>query len=93
MITKLLNKISLNHLLPSLGRGMGVGLMAFFGLFATTSCEDMLMTENDSMVIDPELGDKTDSVFYALGIAQAMQQVADQYFFIGEVYHKFSPEK
>lgn len=85
MITKLLNKISSNHLLPSLGRGMGVGLMAFFGLFATTSCEDMLMTENDSMVIDPELGNKTDSVFYALGIAQAMQQVADQYFFIGEM--------
>ena len=60
-------------------------IIAAFGLFATTSCEDMLMTENDSMVIDPELGDKTDSVFYALGIAQAMQQVADQYFFIGEM--------
>ena len=36
-------------------------IIAAFGLFATTSCEDMLMTENDSMVIDPELGDKTDS--------------------------------
>ncbi len=60
-------------------------IIAAFGLFATTSCEDMLMTENDSMVIDPELGDKTDSVFYALGIAQAMQQVADQYFFVGEM--------
>lgn len=60
-------------------------IIAAFGLFAATSCEDMLMTENDSMVIDPELGDKTDSVFYALGIAQAMQQVADQYFFIGEM--------
>lgn len=60
-------------------------IIAAFGLFATTSCEDMLMTENDSMVIDPDLGNKTDSVFYALGIAQAMQQVADQYFFIGEM--------
>ncbi len=85
MITRFLNKISSNHLLPSLGRGMGVGLMAFFGLFATTSCEDMLMTENDSMVIDPSLDNKTDSVFYALGIAQTMQQVADQYFFVGEM--------
>lgn len=85
MITRFLNKISSNHLLPSLGRGMGVGLMAFFGLFATTSCEDMLMTENDSMVIDPGLDNKTDSVFYALGIAQTMQQVADQYFFVGEM--------
>ena len=44
------------------------------GLFAATSCEDMLMTGNDSMVTDPELDAKTDSVFYALGIAQAMQQ-------------------
>lgn len=85
MITRFLNKISSNHLLPSLGRGMGVGLMAFCSLFAATSCEDMLMTENDSMVIDPDMGSMTDSVFYALGIAQAMQQVADQYFFVGEM--------
>lgn len=60
-------------------------IIAAFGLFATTSCEDMLMTENDSMVIDPSLDNKTDSVFYALGIAQTMQQVADQYFFVGEM--------
>ena len=60
-------------------------IIAAFGLFATTSCEDMLMTENDSMVNDPSLDSMTDSVFYALGIAQAMQQVADQYFFIGEM--------
>lgn len=60
-------------------------IIAAFGLFAATSCEDMLMTDNDSMVIDPDLDSKTDSVFYALGIAQAMQQVADQYFFIGEM--------
>ena len=55
------------------------------GLFAATSCEDMLMTGNDSMVTDPALDNKTDSVFYALGIAQAMQQLADQYFFVGEM--------
>lgn len=60
-------------------------IIAAFGLFATTSCEDMLMTENDSMVINPELDSKTDSVFYALGIAEAMQQLADQYFFVGEM--------
>lgn len=59
--------------------------IAAFGLFATTSCEDMLMTENESMVTDPDLGSMTDSVFYALGIAQAMQQVADQYYFVGEM--------
>ncbi len=60
-------------------------IIVMFGLFVTTSCEDMLMTGNDSMVVEPELDSKTDSVFYALGIAQAMQQLADQYFFIGEM--------
>lgn len=85
MVTRFLNKIRSDYSLSSLGRGMGVGLMAFFGLFATTSCEDMLMTDNDSMVIEPDLDNMTDSVFYALGIAQAMQQVADQYFFVGEM--------
>ena len=60
-------------------------IIVMCGLFATTACEDMLMTGNDSMVVEPELDSKTDSVFYALGIAQAMQQLADQYFFIGEM--------
>ena len=54
-------------------------------LFTLNSCQDMLSTDNDSMVSDPKLNTKTDSVFYALGIAQAMQQVADQYFYIGEL--------
>ena len=54
-------------------------------LFTLNSCQDILSTDNDSMVSDPKLNTKTDSVFYALGIAQAMQQVADQYFYIGEL--------
>lgn len=60
-------------------------IIVMAGLLLTTSCEDMLMTGNDSMVVEPELNAKTDSVFYALGIAQAMQQLADQYFFVGEM--------
>lgn len=60
-------------------------IIAMLGMFTATSCGDMLETDNDSMVIDPDLNQKTDSIFYALGIAQAMQQVADQYFFIGEM--------
>ncbi len=60
-------------------------IIAMFGLCSLVSCADMLETENDSMVTDPALDAKTDSVFYALGIAQAMQQLADQYFFIGEM--------
>lgn len=54
-------------------------------LFTLNSCSDMLETDNESMVSNPELNAKTDSLFYALGIAQAMQQVADQYFYIGEL--------
>lgn len=57
----------------------------FILLFTLNSCQDMLETDNDSMVYNPELNMKTDSVFSALGIAQAMQQLADQYFYIGEL--------
>ena len=71
---------------PSL-RGRAGGEAALLGLLVLlfSSCSDMLETDNESMVSNPELNAKTDSVFYALGIAQAMQQVADQYFYIGEL--------
>lgn len=36
-------------------------------------------------MFEPELNQKTDSIFYAFGIAQAMQQLADQYVFHGEM--------
>ena len=71
---------------PSLW-GRAGGETALLGLLVLlfSSCSDMLETDNESMVSNPELNAKTDSVFYALGIAQAMQQVADQYFYIGEL--------
>ena len=71
---------------PSL-RGRAGGEAALLGLLVLlfSSCSDMLETDNESMVSNPELNAKTDSVFYALGIAQAMQQVADQYYYIGEL--------
>lgn len=59
--------------------------LALFGFLSFNACDDMLTTENDSMVIGPELDGRTDSVFYALGIAQGMQQLADQYFYVGEM--------
>ena len=49
------------------------------------SCSDMLETESTRQNIEPEIKDKTDSVFYAFGILQAMQQVADQYVMQGEM--------
>ena len=45
----------------------------------------MLDTDSSRQVFEPELNQKTDSIFYALGILQALQQVADQYMFQGEV--------
>ena len=47
-------------------------------LFA--SCSDMLESDSSRQLFDPALDQKTDSVFYAYGVMQAMQQLADQYY-------------
>ena len=52
---------------------------------AFTSCSDMLESESSRQNIEPTIGDKTDSVFYAFGILQAVQQLADQYVLQGEM--------
>ena len=52
---------------------------------AVTSCSDMLETDSNRQVFDPALDQKTDSVFYAYGIMQALQQLADQYYFQNEL--------
>ena len=53
--------------------------------FILTSCEKMLDVGSDRQAFEPDMNAKTDSVFYAFGIAQAMQQLADQYFYQGEM--------
>ena len=50
-----------------------------------TSCSDMFETESDRQVFDPALDQKTDSMFYTLGIMKGLQQVADQYVMTGEM--------
>ena len=50
-----------------------------------TSCSDMLESDNSRQLFDPALDQKTDSVFYAYGVMQAMQQLADQYYFQNEL--------
>lgn len=60
-------------------------IIAVFGILASQSCADMLDTESTSQIENPALDQKTDSVFYAYGILQAMQQLADQYYFQNEV--------
>jgi len=53
--------------------------------WALTSCEDMLETDSNRQIFDPALDQKTDSMFYTLGILKGLQQVADQYVMTGEM--------
>ena len=53
--------------------------------WALTSCSDMLDVDSERQLFDPELDQKTDTIFYALGILQGMQELADQYVFQGEM--------
>lgn len=62
-----------------------ISILAAIGIFGATSCSDMLETESSRQAFDPELDEKTDSIFYAFGVLQAMQQLADQYVFTGEM--------
>lgn len=62
-----------------------IAIAAVLGLFSATSCSDMLNVEDTSQVFDPDLDQKSDSVFYTLGIMQAMQQLADMYVLQGEM--------
>ncbi len=55
------------------------------GIFGTTACSDMLDSDSSRQLFDPALNQKTDSVFYAYGIMQAMQQLADQYYYQNEM--------
>ncbi len=55
------------------------------GGWVGVSCSDMLESDSSRQVFDPALDQKTDSVFYALGILQGMQLLADQYAFQGEM--------
>ena len=50
-----------------------------------SSCEDMFETESDRQIFDPALDQKTDSMFYTLGILKGLQQAADQYVLTGEM--------
>ena len=54
-------------------------------LCSSYSCSDMLDVDNVRTPILPTITDKTDSLFYAFGIMQAMQQLADQYVLQGEL--------
>lgn len=50
-----------------------------------TSCSDIFETNSDRQVFDPALDEKTDSMFYTLGILKGLQQLGDQYVLTGEM--------
>ena len=50
-----------------------------------TSCTDFFETESNRQIFDPQLNEKTDSMFYMLGIMKGVQQVADQYVLTNEM--------
>lgn len=60
-------------------------IIAAFGIFGATACSDMLESDSSRQLFDPALDQKTDSVFYAYGIMQAIQQLADQYYYQNEM--------
>lgn len=61
-------------------------IAAFFGLgLGMTSCSDMLDTDSDRQIFDPALDEKTDSMFYTLGILRGVQQATDQYVLVNEM--------
>ncbi len=61
-------------------------LTLLFGIvFDMSSCQDMLQSESDRQIFDPSLSEKTDSIFYTLGILKGVQQAIDQYVLINEM--------
>lgn len=60
-------------------------LGAAFAACTLGSCSDMLDTESDRYSYDPELNEKTDSMFYTLGALKAVQQSIDQYVLTNEL--------
>ena len=53
--------------------------------WALTSCSDFFETDSNRQIFDPALDQKTDSMFYTLGIMKGVQMVADQYVMTGEM--------
>ena len=61
------------------------GLLCCGAAAALTACSDMFETDSDRQIFDPALDQKTDSMFYTLGILKGMQLLADQYVMTGEM--------
>lgn len=62
-----------------------IAMTAVLAILSVSGCSDMLETDSTNQQHNPTLNEKTDSVFYAFGIMQAMQQLADHYVFQNEM--------
>ena len=62
-------------------------IAVLFGVFAgmVTSCDDALETGSDRQIFNPSLSEKTDSMFYTLGILKGVQDAIDQYVLFNEM--------
>lgn len=62
-------------------------IAVLLGVFAgmVTSCEDSLETGSDRQIFNPSLSEKTDSMFYTLGILKGVQEAIDQYVLFNEM--------
>ena len=61
-------------------------IAAFVGMcFAFTSCQDFMESVSDRQIFEPKLDQKTDSMFYTLGILKSVQQAIDQYVLVNEM--------
>lgn len=60
-------------------------IAAIIATGAMASCSDMLETDSTRQVFNPTLDQKTDSMFFTVGILRDMQLLADQYVLTGEM--------
>lgn len=61
-------------------------IATFLGMcMAFTSCQDFMETDSDRQIFEPKLDQKTDSMFYTLGILKSVQQAIDQYVLVNEM--------
>ncbi len=68
-------------------KGLGLALLPVYLCVALvlSSCQDMMDTDSDRQIFNPALDQKTDSIFYTLGILKGVQQAIDQYVLVGEM--------
>ena len=60
-------------------------ICALCAVASLSSCEDFFETDSNRQIFNPDLSQKTDSMFYMLGIMKGVQQVADQYVLTNEM--------